>query len=136
MFRPPAPPAAAPEPDVEPSEDDGAAALPDELPSVGAEELIVPALLECVPAFRLGLPHGSVSEILRLSEVPAFFTMEQREKAFQVSVDAFSERVVASWCAKPALAQQLLRTEASAIGIGCALDIGHDDKAVIYVVIG
>jgi len=103
---------------------------------VGAEEIIVPALANCVPAFRMGLKHAAMNDILRLGEAPAFFTMDEREKAFQNSVAMLGGRIVSAWLAKPALAEALLRPEACVLGVGCSLDIGNDDKAIIFAVVG
>jgi len=107
----------------------------DVAPSVSADVVIVPTLASCIPAFRLGLPFGTMSHIVRLGEAPAFFTMDEREKAFQVSVTTMAERMVATWLEESGTSEALLRPEASSIGVGCSLDIGNDDKAIVFVVL-
>ena len=54
-------------------------------------------LLESVPAFQLGLTAEFLSEVLRLAEAPAFFTMSLKEKPFEVSLQSLTERICADW---------------------------------------
>jgi hypothetical protein len=64
---------------------------------VGAPGQVVPVLLDCVPCFRLGLPHATLMEIIGIREFPSFFTLGLREKPFEVSLKALSEHIVAEW---------------------------------------
>jgi len=88
-------------------------------------------LLRCLPAFRLGVTAETLSHILRLSEAPAFFTMSHKEKAFEVSVQSIADTIVAEWLRQPD--SPLLR--ASCIGLGCAMDIDHDDKGIVIAIV-
>lgn len=96
----------APEPDVEPDlepdlemapKDIADSTSPSQKASGFAGREVAKILLECVPAFRLGLTVESLSEVLRLSEAPAFFTMSLKEKPFEVSVQSLTERICAEW---------------------------------------
>lgn len=84
-------------------------------------------LLESVPAFRLGMTAEFLSEVLRLAEAPAFFTMSLKEKPFEVSLQSLTERICADWQGSAMMV--------SSIGIGCAVDIDNDDKAVVFAVL-
>ncbi|OLP83268.1 hypothetical protein AK812_SmicGene36001 [Symbiodinium microadriaticum] len=88
-------------------------------------------LLRCLPAFRLGVTAETLSHILRLSEAPAFFTMSHKEKAFEVSVQSIADTIVAEWLKQPD--SPLLR--ASCVGLGCAMDIDHDDKGIVIAIV-
>jgi len=100
------------------------------------ERVLMPALLECVPAFRLGLSHAATTEILYLREAPAFFTAGPRDKAFEVSMASIGEYLVTAMLKRTGTASaQLLSAEATSVGVGCAVDLSHDDKAVVCVLV-
>merc|ERR1712039_1042545 len=92
------------------------------------EQTALPLLVECIPAFRLGLPHRASTEIVYLREFPSFFTCGVQEKSFEVSSAELGKRLAEAY-------QPLVSEEASVLGVGCAIDIGHDDKAVVCVIV-
>lgn len=101
----------------------------------GSAGHVVPTILDCVPALRLGLPHATMTELVGMRESPSFFTSGLYEKEFEVSLRALADHIVAQWLKRPALAAALLRPETSVVGTGCALNLGNDDKAIIMAVI-
>jgi len=127
----------APAAAVEPSNDDASRMDGEASPKKNTERLCgvevleqtaVPLLLECIPAFRFGLPHRTSTEIAYLREFPAFFTSSPYDKPFEVSLAELAKRLAEAY-------QPLVSEEASVLGLGCAIDLGHDDKAVICLIV-
>jgi len=105
------------------------------LTGAGAAGRVIPVILGCVPAFRLGLTHASLNELVGMREAPAFFTSGLREKQFEVSLAALSTQIVEEWLKQPSRAAPLLSPETCAIGVGCSLDVRDDDKAIIFAIL-
>lgn len=119
-------------------------AEPDELvevdqlakPSIAGEAGdVVAVLLGYVPAFRLGIEFQTMSDIARLSEAPSFFTAGVREKNFEVSLASLAHHFIQSWLKQADYQQALKSPSFSSIGIGCSINIGNDDKAIVFVLI-
>lgn len=100
----------------------------------GSAGQLVPALLSCVPMFRLGLPHGTLSHILDMREMPGFFTAGVRDKLFEISLSSFSEVVLTTWLSNATTSALLLWPEIHTIGVSCAFDVEDDDKAIIFAI--
>eukprot|EP00927_Polykrikos_kofoidii_P039251 TRINITY_DN33679_c0_g1_i1.p1 TRINITY_DN33679_c0_g1~~TRINITY_DN33679_c0_g1_i1.p1 ORF type:complete len:449 (-),score=84.48 TRINITY_DN33679_c0_g1_i1:93-1439(-) len=89
-------------------------------------------LLRCIPAFRLGPPHGALSEVVHLREYPSFFTAGMNEKQFFTALEALAQRVITSWTENP----QVMGNEWSVLGVGCSIDITHDDCMNVFAILG
>ncbi|CAE7232950.1 unnamed protein product [Symbiodinium pilosum] len=100
------------------------------LEASAAADAVKDVLLRCLPAFRLGVSGDCLTHIIRLTEAPAFFTMSHKEKAFEVSVQSIADNIIAEWLRQPDCA--IMRTDASCLGLGCAVDIDHDDKGIVF----
>jgi len=95
-----------------------------------SSELLV-SLLECIPAFRLDIPHTVLSQLVHLSEYPSFFTSGIQEKQFEVSLEALVGQIITGWSAEPATHCK----DFSVVGLGCSIDITHDDCAVVWAIL-
>eukprot|EP00929_Paragymnodinium_shiwhaense_P044287 TRINITY_DN22724_c0_g1_i1.p1 TRINITY_DN22724_c0_g1~~TRINITY_DN22724_c0_g1_i1.p1 ORF type:complete len:445 (-),score=104.87 TRINITY_DN22724_c0_g1_i1:71-1405(-) len=92
---------------------------------------LLPKLLQCVPACRTGMRYAVLSELIRLAEFPSFFTVGLAEKNFEVSIEALVQRVSDTWSKAPEFQAEAW----TALGVGCSVDITHDDCALLWVIL-
>jgi len=101
---------------------------------VGTAGDIVPLLIDRVPGCRLGFGHAELSEIVWMRDAPSFFTAGMGADNYATSMKAVTNRVVDSWLSRPDV-QALMSGPNRVIGVGCALDIGVEDKAIVYALV-
>lgn len=131
------------EPGAEPDGEPGAgaavvpwAAMEPALHDAGHEvDQVMPEVIDSIPIFKAGMPYVCLRETLYLREFPAFFTSATSAKEFDVSLAAIISSVVTTWVEKTANGRALLSPEGLALGVGCAVDIRTDDRAMIYAII-
>lgn len=128
-----------PEPDGEPGA--GAAVVPwagmEQAPREAGHEVeqVMPEIVNCIPIFKAGMPYIYLRETLYLREFPAFFTSATNAKEFDVSLASLISNVVNTWVEKTPSGRALLSAEGLALGVGCAIDIRTDDRAMIFAII-